>query len=227
MQKFIDKVKLQNLQDDNSANKIFLSKKIHFNNILKKKKVEEDKAEYTKLLKVVKEYYYTQLKRKALFTILTEYYKIQSLLCVFKFSDIRRKWKLVFLSFLKNKCTRKLTNCVTRSISIFTLASRRTNLKFRSFKILQNEFLNTKRVYLKIKKKRINNVIMNIFSAWLSLSTKSINNKFIRAYNYYILRKKKRIFQLWKRMIQDEKFFKNIDMIFLKLETIASSWRKK
>ncbi|EUD69486.1 hypothetical protein C922_00349 [Plasmodium inui San Antonio 1] len=100
MQKFIDKVKQQNAQGDNSPNKVLANKRIQFKNILEKKKIEEDKAEHVKLLKIVKEYYRTKLKRLAFSAITNDYYKMQSLLCVLKLSDLRRRRKLVFLSFL-------------------------------------------------------------------------------------------------------------------------------
>ncbi|GAW82646.1 conserved Plasmodium protein, unknown function [Plasmodium gonderi] len=228
MQKFIDKVKQQNVQGNNSTtNELLPAKRIQFNNILGKKKIEEEKAEYAKQLKVVKEYYRTKLKKRAFYAILNEYYKLQSLLCVFKFSDIRRKRKLVFISFLKNKCSSKLTKCVTKSITHFLDAKQRKMLKSRFFKILKNKFLITKGVYLKIKKKRIHKVIRSSFYKWLHLTVNIIENKFENARGYYMLRKKKRSFYLWQRKIKDDKFFKSIDMIFFKLETIASSWTKK
>lgn len=75
-------------------------------------------------------------------------------------------------------------------------------------------------------KRKIHRIKMKIFYGWANLTKKIISNKFEEAYTYYILRKKKRIFFLWKRLINDEKLFKNIDSIFLALETIASSWIK-
>lgn len=67
---------------------------------------------------------------------------------------------------------------------------------------------------------------MKLFYGWANLTKKILNNKFEEAYTYHIMRKKKRIFFLWKRLINDEKLFKNIDNIFLSLEAIASSWLK-
>ncbi|ANQ09516.1 Uncharacterized protein PCOAH_00046780 [Plasmodium coatneyi] len=227
MQKFIDKVKQQNAQGNNSPNKLLPTKRIQFNNILEKKKIEEDKAEHVKLLKVVKEYYRTKLKRRAFSAITNDYYKMQSLLCVLKLSDLRRRRKLVFLSFLKHKCSSKLAKCVAQFITRFIDAKQRKMLKFRIFKIIKNQFLATKGAYLKVKKRRIDEIMTNTFYKWLHLTSKKVENKFEKARRYYMLRKKQRTFYLWKRRINDEKFFKKVDKIFLKLETIVSSWTKR
>ncbi|CRH01486.1 conserved Plasmodium protein, unknown function [Plasmodium relictum] len=227
MQKFIDKVKLQNTQGNNSTNKIFLNKKIHFDNILKKKNREATKIEEVQILNVVKKYYQMKLKRKAFLIILNEYYRIQSILCVIKLNDIYRKRKLAFYAFLKNRWSCKIKKCVTESIDYIVEVHQRVNLKLLFFKILKNKLFNSKKKYLKIKKKRNKKIMMNTFYKWFHLSKINLNNKFEKAHDYYILRKKKRIFYLWKRMIDDENFFKNIDMTFFKLETIASSWKTK
>ncbi|SBT78494.1 conserved Plasmodium protein, unknown function [Plasmodium ovale] len=226
MQKFIDKIKQKNLQENYSENKIFPAKKIRFNNILKKKKIEEDKAENAELAKVVKSYYHYRLIRKTFSAISNAHYKKQCLLCLFKLNDIRRKRKLVFLSFLKNKCVGKLTKCVIRSMRSFLDARERRNLKFRLFQILKQKQLHTKGVYLRIKKRRINKVMLTILSAWSNICAKSLSNKLEKAQDYHTLRKKRRIFYLWKRMTQDERLFKNVDVIFSQLEEIVSSWRK-
>ncbi|CAA9989710.1 conserved Plasmodium protein, unknown function [Plasmodium knowlesi strain H] len=226
MQKFIDKIKEQNVQGNNSPNKLLPTKRIQFNNILEKKKIEEDKAEHAKLLKVVKDYYRTNLKRRAFSAITNDYYKMQSLLCVLKLSDLRRRRKLVFLSFLKHKCSSKLSKCVAQSIARFIDAKQRRMAKFRFFQIIKNKFLATEGAYLKIKKKRIDEIMTSTFYKWLNLTAKKVENKFEKARRYHMLRKKQRIFYLWKRRINDDKFFKKVDKIFLKLETIVSSWTK-
>ncbi|KJP87745.1 hypothetical protein AK88_02640 [Plasmodium fragile] len=227
MQKFIEKVKQQNAQGDNSPNKLLPTKRIQFNNILEKKKIEQDKAEHVKLLKVVKEYYLTKLKRRAFCAITNDYYKMQSFLCVLKLSDLRRRRKLVFLSFLKHKCSSKLAKCVTQSITRFIDAKQRKMVTFRCFQIIKNKFLATKGAYLKIRKRRIDEIMKSTFYKWLDLIAKKVENKFEKARRYYMLRKKQRIFYLWKRSINDEKFFKKVDKIFLKLEAIVSSWTKR
>ncbi|VWU51303.1 conserved protein, unknown function [Hepatocystis sp. ex Piliocolobus tephrosceles] len=224
MQKFIDKVKLQNLQSNDSKNKIVQAKKISFNNILKKKQIAEDKAESYKLLKTVKNYYHYKLKKKGFFVISNYYYKIQSILCLYKLNDIQRKRKLFFFLLLKNKCVCKLTKCVIKSISNFTDACQRVSLKHHFFNILKNKYYNTRRIYLLVKKKRIHKLVRSIIDKWSKLSTNSINQKFEKARDYYIVRKKRRAFYLWRKNIQDKLFSKNIDMIFLQLEMIAASW---
>ncbi|SCM03865.1 conserved Plasmodium protein, unknown function [Plasmodium chabaudi chabaudi] len=226
MQKFIDKIKLQNLQEQNPKNQILISKKICFNNILGKKKIEEEKLENNKLLKDVEAYYNYTLKRKAFFVVLNEYYRNQSIFCLLKFNEMQRKREQVFRSLLVNRCNRKITKCVISSLSIFNGVSQRMNLKFCIFKVIKNKFFNTKKVCLKIMKKKIHRVKMKLFYGWANLTKKILNNKFEEAYTYHIMRKKKRIFFLWKRLINDEKLFKNIDNIFLSLEAIASSWLK-
>lgn len=67
----------------------------------------------------------------------------------------------------------------------------------------------------------------NAFYKWFELTLQKESMKIKRANAYYILKKKRKIFILWKKIISDEKFFKRIDMIFLQLETIASSWIKE
>ncbi|CAD2100047.1 conserved Plasmodium protein, unknown function [Plasmodium vinckei lentum] len=198
MQKFIDKIKLQNLQEQNPKSQILISKKICFNNILGKKKIEEEKLENNKLLKDVEAYYNYTLKRKVFFVVLNEYYRKQSIFFLLKFNEMQRKRERVFRSLLVNKYNRKITKCVISSLSIFN----------------------------GIMKKKIHRVKMKLFYGWASLTKKILNNKFEEAYIYHILRKKKRIFFLWKRLVNDEKLFKNIDNIFLSLEAIASSWLK-
>ncbi|CAG9473965.1 unnamed protein product [Plasmodium vivax] len=227
MQKFIDKVKQQNAQGDTPPNKLLPAKRIQFNNILEKKKIEEDKAEHAKLLKVVKEYYRAKLKRRAFSAITNDYYKMQSLLCVLKLSDLRRRRELVFLSFLKHKCSSKLAKCVAQSITRFTDAKQRKIVKFRFFEILKKKLLATRGAYLKVKKNRIDEIVTSTFYKWLHLTAKKVENEFEKARRYYMLRKMKRTFYLWKRRINDEKFFKKVDKIFLKLETIVSSWTKR
>ncbi|VEV58159.1 conserved Plasmodium protein, unknown function [Plasmodium vinckei vinckei] len=198
MQKFIDKIKLQNLQEQIPKSQILISKKICFNNILGKKKIEEEKLENNKLLKDVEAYYNYTLKKKALFVVLNEYYRKQSIFFLLKFNEMQRKREQVFRSLLVNKYNRKITKCVISSLSIFN----------------------------GIMKKKIHRVKMKLFYGWASLTKKILNNKFEEAYIYHILRKKKRIFFLWKRLVNDEKLFKNVDNIFLSLEAIASSWLK-
>ncbi|CRG94635.1 conserved Plasmodium protein, unknown function [Plasmodium gallinaceum] len=227
MQKFIDKVKLQNTQEDNSNNKRILNKKIYFDNLLNKKNKEVNKIEEDKILNVVKTYYQMKLKKKAFLIILNEYYRIQSILCVTKLNDTYRRWKIVFYIFLKNKYSCKIKKCVRESLGYIIEMHQRTNLKSHFFKILKNKIFNINKIYLKIKKKRVNKIMKNVFYKWFLLSMKSLNSKFEKAWDYYILRKKKRVFYLWKRLIDDENFFKNIDMTFFKLEKIASSWMEK
>ncbi|SOV19374.1 conserved Plasmodium protein, unknown function [Plasmodium sp. gorilla clade G2] len=227
MKELIDKVNFQNLEENYNAKKIYVTKKIPFNAILNKKKQEQDKKEDNKLFKAVKTYYITKLKRKTFFIILNEYYKSQSILYFFKLKDIDRKRKWVFYSLLKNKLQGKIKRCVMNSLNSFTDATTRFYIKLKYFNILKKNFLNTKGIYLKIKKKRINSVIINIFYKWLDLSLKCLHMKYKKAKDYYILRKKRRIFNLWKRMINDKKFFKKIDIIFFKLEEIAYSWEQK
>ncbi|CXI89452.1 conserved Plasmodium protein, unknown function [Plasmodium berghei] len=226
MQKFIDKIKLQNLQEQNPKNQILISKKICFNNILGKKKIEEEKLENNKLLKDVESYYNYTLKRKVFFVVLHEYYRKQSIFLLLKFNEMQRKRERVFRLLLTNKYNRKITKCVISSISIFNGVSQRMNLKFSIFKIIKNKFFNTKKVCLKIMKRKIHRIKMKIFYGWENLTKKIISNKIEEAYTYHILRQKKRIFFLWKRLINDEKLFKNIDSIFRALEAIASSWLK-
>ncbi|CDO66905.1 conserved Plasmodium protein, unknown function [Plasmodium reichenowi] len=227
MKELIDKVNFQNLEDNYNAKKIYVTKKIPFNVILNKKKQEQDKKEDNKLFKAVKTYYFTKLKRKTFFFLLNEYYKSQSILYFFKLRDIDRKRKWVFYSFLKNKLQGKIKRCVMNSLNNFTDVTTRFYIKLKCFNILKKNFLNTKRIYLKIKKKRININIINIFYKWLDLSVVHLHKKYEKAKDYYILRKKSRIFNLWKRIINDKKFFKKIDIVFFKLEEIANSWEQK
>ncbi|SOV83284.1 conserved Plasmodium protein, unknown function [Plasmodium sp. gorilla clade G3] len=227
MKELINKVNFQNLEENYNAKKIYVTKKIPFNVILNKKKQQQDKKEDNKLFKAVKTYYFTKLKRKTFFLILNEYYKSQSILYFFKLRDIDRKRKWVLYSFLKNNLQGKLKRCVMNSLNSFTDATTRFYIKLKYFNILKKNFLNTKRIYLKIKKRRINSIIIKIFYKWLDLSVMYLHTKYEKAKDYYILRKKSRILNLWKRMINDKKFFKKIDIVFFKLEEIANSWEQK
>ncbi|KNG75666.1 hypothetical protein PFMG_01676 [Plasmodium falciparum IGH-CR14] len=141
----------------------------------------------------------------------------------------------VILNKQKQEQDKKEDNKLFKAVKTYYF----TKLKRKTFFFLLNEYYKSQSIlyFFKlrdidrkrkwIKKKRINIIIINIFYKWLDLSVMHLHKKYEKAKDYYILRKKSRIFNLWKRIINDNKFFKKIDIVFLKLEEIANSWEQK
>lgn len=148
------------------------------------------------------------------------------------FNGVSQRMNLKFSIFkiIKNKFFNTKKVCLKvcsrsifiLSIYVYSMVYYRTSI----MKICMYIFFFYSFPFFKIMKRKIHRIKMKIFYGWENLTKKIISNKIEEAYTYHILRQKKRIFFLWKRLINDEKLFKNIDSIFRALEAIASSWLK-
>lgn len=228
MQKFIEQIKIQKLQEnidkDQIKNRLILNKKIYTENILKKKKQEIQKVNQARLIEIVNTYYHMKLKRKVFSILVKDYFKNQSIISFFRISDIQRKRRIVFDTFLRHCNALKLKKCFKEFVPHFLHKQYRFCLKQQLFNLIKEQYLITKNKYLKLKKEQNQKVFEQVFYLWFEVTQKQIKVRNEEATKYYVLRKKKRIFYLWKKIKTKERYYRNIEATFIELEKIAASW---